>query len=122
MSKHHERGQHSFPAPEISLGDSSPEDPKRELERRFFVAEMDHHCPTIDLHGMDRETAIRELDQFIANNISEEHVRVVFGLGTGVLEKAVLDYLNRESRREGSELAGYRRSVREASCDIIFKK
>ncbi len=53
--------------------------------------------PKIDLHGLDRETARVEVNDFIKDNIKmkNEIVIIVHGIGTGILRKTVDETLRK---------------------------
>ncbi len=54
----------------------------------------------INLIGMDRDTAIVELERFLEEAFSSGHksVKVVHGLGKGILKRAVQEFLSRHPR------------------------
>lgn len=56
--------------------------------------------PCIDLHGLDRITAIIKTKEFIEDNIKLKNydLVVIHGKGTGILKKAVHEYLKTEKR------------------------
>lgn len=53
--------------------------------------------PKIDLHGLDRETARVEINDFIKDNIKlkNEIVVIIHGIGTGVLRKTTQETLRK---------------------------
>lgn len=54
----------------------------------------------IDLHGEDRKSAIIKLDEFLNDMIflKEPNVRIIHGVGEGILRKTVLNYLHNDQR------------------------
>lgn len=55
------------------------------------------NCPTIDLHGYDRDYARIVVNDFIRDNynIKEETIVIVHGNGTGILKKTVQETLRK---------------------------
>lgn len=51
---------------------------------------------TIDLHGMDRDSAIRRVEQFISDALlcGYDEVQVIHGHGAGILKEALHRYLS----------------------------
>ena len=47
--------------------------------------------PTIDLHGLDRDTARVKVNEFIKDNISmkKDIICIIHGVGTGILKNEV---------------------------------
>ena len=48
----------------------------------------------LDLHGLTVDEALSELDQFL-NQHSGEQILIIHGKGTGILKKAVRDFLKK---------------------------
>ncbi len=55
------------------------------------------NCPTIDLHGMDRDYARVVINDFIRDNytIKNETVVIIHGIGLGILRKTVQEVLRK---------------------------
>lgn len=55
------------------------------------------NCPTLDLHGMDRDYARILINDFIRDNynIRSEIVVIVHGIGTGIIRKTTQDTLKK---------------------------
>lgn len=73
---------------------------EKAFEDAVFAAELGtkpDDIPSVDLHGLDREDAIREVDAFIAHEAAQgsEVVKIIQGRGTGTLRNAVLSHLER---------------------------
>ena len=49
------------------------------------------NLPTIDLHGLDRDTARVKVNEFIKDNVSmkKDIICIVHGIGTGILKNEV---------------------------------
>lgn len=64
-----------------------------ELREVVFI----NNLPTIDLHGLDRDTARVKVNEFIKDNIKmkNEIICIVHGLGSGVIKKEVHETLKR---------------------------
>lgn len=52
-------------------------------------------CPTIDLHGMDRDYARIMINDFIRDNyqMKNETVIIIHGIGTGIIRKTTQEVL-----------------------------
>lgn len=59
-----------------------------------------YNIPELDLHGYDSLGGVAMLKNFIDNNlrIDNKKIIVVHGKGTGILKKAVHDYLKNDRR------------------------
>lgn len=59
-----------------------------------------YNIPELDLHGYDSLGGVAMLKNFIDNNlrIDNKKIIVVHGKGTGILKKAVHDYLKTDRR------------------------
>lgn len=53
------------------------------------------NLPTLDLHGLDRDLARIEINDFIRDNyqIKNKKVIIIHGIGTGILKKTTLKTL-----------------------------
>jgi len=65
-----------------------------EFEQTIFAAELGD-APSVDLHGLDRIDAIRELDAYIASEAARgtEAIEIIHGRGSGTLRQAVRAHL-----------------------------
>lgn len=54
----------------------------------------------IDLHGLDKETAIYKVKEFITDNIKlrKYDLIIIHGKGTGILKRSVHEYLKKDKR------------------------
>lgn len=79
------------------LEKAGKEKDKKEVRFSFRRKKEDYFRPEIKLIGKTKEEAIKELEQFIDRAILEGFttVRVIHGYGTGVLRKAVREFLDR---------------------------
>lgn len=55
------------------------------------------NCPTLDLHGMDRDYARILINDFIRDNfnIKKETVIIIHGIGTGIIRNTTQETLRR---------------------------
>lgn len=53
------------------------------------------HCPTLDLHGTDRDYALLLIKDFIKENIylKNKKIIIITGKGTGIIKENALNYL-----------------------------
>lgn len=67
---------------------------------RKIVDPFLYNVPELDLHGYDSLGGVAMLKNFIDNNIriDNKKIIVVHGKGTGILKKAVHDYLKTDRR------------------------
>ncbi len=58
--------------------------------------------PSVDLHGLDRITAIIKTREFITDNIKLKNYKIVVihGKGTGILKEEVHKFLKKDKRVE----------------------
>lgn len=63
-------------------------------------------CPTLDLHGFDRDYARIMINDFIMDCyiMKENKVVIIHGIGSGVLRKCTQDVLKRNSYVEDFKL------------------
>lgn len=105
------------------VGQVSPERTlEQELESRFSVALHDRTAEALDLHG--RETADVEgmvLD-FLSQNVDRDYVRIIYGKGTGQVERAVLGFLRRQMKKPNRLFEDFREDERTASCVVLMKR
>ncbi len=78
------------------------------------------NLPSIDLHGLDRITAIIQVREFLEDyyKLGYERVVIIHGIGTGVLRKAVSDYLAHEKH-----VLDYKVDFMNPGCTVVtFKR
>ena len=68
-----------------------------------------YYYETIDLHGLDALTALIKVNEFINDNIKLKKycIIIVHGKGSGILKKAVHEYLRKDKRVEKYEIDIY---------------
>ncbi|MEK7451875.1 MAG: Smr/MutS family protein, partial [Patescibacteria group bacterium] len=76
-------------------GVPSVESPASLAESKIFGAELSGLAPTVDLHGLDSEAGIHELDLFLHSAFmrGEDVVKIIHGRGTGKMREAVHTFL-----------------------------
>ncbi len=64
-------------------------------ETKIFVAEIRKKIPELDLHGLFPDEINNRIDLFLYENCQkqEESVKIIFGIGKGVLRKEALSFL-----------------------------
>jgi len=64
-------------------------------EASIFAAELGGETPELDLHGMNVDDAIREIDRYINHEAlaGTEVVKIIHGRGTGKLRAEIHKYL-----------------------------
>lgn len=67
-------------------------------ESKIFGAELSGHAPSIDLHGLDTQSGIHELDTFLhaAFIHGDDVVKIIHGRGTGKMREAVHEFLAKQ--------------------------
>lgn len=75
------------------------EDIPNTSESKLFAAEFGGYASEIDLHGMDPQSAMHELDVFLhaAYAHGDDVVKVIHGRGTGIMREAVKKFLRDQS-------------------------
>lgn len=55
------------------------------------------HLPSIDLHGLDRDTARMYINDFIQDNLKlkQEFIVIIHGIGSGILRKETSETLKK---------------------------
>lgn len=56
-----------------------------------------NHCPTLDLHGMDRDYARILINDFVRDNyeMKNETIIIIHGIGTGIIRKTTQETLRK---------------------------
>lgn len=69
-------------------------------EMTAFAAELNEDVPQVDLHGQTVDQAVHALDQALNHAFmhGDEALRVLHGRGSGVLRKAVHDFLRQQTQ------------------------
>lgn len=86
---------------------SQPLTTQRELE----IATFNKQLPSIDFHGLTREDVKFEVDRFLEDN-PDSIVRIIYGRGKGVMENAVIQYLEQLQKKKNSPILGFRTEMR----------
>lgn len=62
-----------------------------------MLRNMEHNLPTLDLHGEDRIHAVMLVEEFLNDQYSlhNEYLRIVHGIGSGILRREVTAYLKK---------------------------
>ena len=63
-------------------------------------------CPSLDLHGFDRDYARIKINEFIQDNfvMKNEFIVIVHGVGSGILKQETLDTLKKNKKVEEYQL------------------
>lgn len=84
-------------------------------ESKIFGAELSGNAPSIDLHGLDIDAGLHDLDTFMHSAFmrGDDVIKVIHGRGTGKMREAVQTFLSEqqiaESFRDGhnpAEISG----------------
>lgn len=83
-----------------------------ELKEVIFI----NNLPSIDLHGLDRDTARVKVLEFINDNkiIKNEIICIVHGVGSGVIKQEVHNTLNKSK-----EVIDYKLFYNNIGCTIV---
>lgn len=84
----------------------------------FFAAEIDSHIAVIDLHEFTTiPEALEQLEKqlFLLFNKGEKYVRVVHGIGAGILGSAV-----HETLKKNPLVKNWKESEYGGSCIVVF--
>lgn len=83
-----------------------------ELKEVIFV----NNLPSIDLHGLDRDTARVKVLEFIKDNkiMKNEIICIVHGIGSGVIKNEVHNTLKRHK-----EVIEYKLFYNNTGCTIV---
>ncbi len=62
-------------------------------DSRIFAAQLRQDLPTLDLHGLYPAEALDKLEIFLYNAFQkkESAAKIIYGIGTGRLQKAILE-------------------------------
>ena len=80
-------------------------------ESKIFGAELSGNAPSIDLHGLDTEAGIHDLETFLHGAFmrGDDVIKVIHGRGTGKMREAVQAFLSTqeivETFRDGRSTA-----------------
>ena len=83
---------------------------------------MDTHLPKLDLHGMEKLDVTREIDLFLLGQQNSYSIRIVFGLGRGILERAVTQYLKQLKEKKDGPVLAWKKENSGISCVVLLKK
>ena len=92
---------------------------EREIEILLYAAELNQHCPKKDFYAFKAGDVAPVLHKFLTDQqVNQECVRVVFGVGKGVVRGVVLEELER-LQAEGL-IRGFKIESKGVSCVIVF--
>lgn len=102
---------------------AKPADSIQTNESKLFAAEFGGYASEIDLHGMDPQSAMHELDIFLhaAYVHGDDVVKVIHGRGTGKMRETVKKFLRDQSIVETSRDA-YHMSESSGVTYVVLKK
>lgn len=71
-------------------------------ESKIFGAELSGNAPSVDLHGLDTDAGIHDLDTFMHSAFmrGEDVIKVIHGRGTGKMREAVHAFLSMQEMVE----------------------
>lgn len=102
---------------QVNVAAAELRQPNRQTGRQARVVQSDHiqtsrrltFSPEIKLLGQTADEALVNLDQYLDDAVlaSAASVRIVHGKGSGVLRKAVADFLRKDRRIQSFQLAPY---------------
>lgn len=74
------------------------------------------NLPTIDLHGLDRDSARVAINDFINDNLKmkNEIILIIHGIGSGILRQTTFETLKRNKNVEDFKSANFNRG-----CTIV---
>jgi dsDNA-specific endonuclease/ATPase MutS2 len=66
-------------------------------EAKLFAAQLRTDMPTVDLHGLYPDDALQKLELFLFEYVTarEDVLKIVYGIGTGVLKKRIIECLHK---------------------------
>ncbi|MBT4120980.1 MAG: Smr/MutS family protein [Candidatus Magasanikbacteria bacterium] len=66
-------------------------------QAKIFAAEIGADIPVLDLHGLYPSEALEQVEPFVfaMHKDKQDTGRIIYGGGTGVLRKEVLNYLQK---------------------------
>ena len=67
----------------------------RNIDNPFLI-----NLPSIDLHGLDRITAVIKTKEFINDSVKTKtyDIIVIHGRGSGILKRTIHEYLSKDKR------------------------
>ncbi|OGL63343.1 hypothetical protein A3C09_03695 [Candidatus Uhrbacteria bacterium RIFCSPHIGHO2_02_FULL_47_44] len=73
--------------------------PESIAESKIFGAELSGNAPSIDLHGLDTDAGVHDLDIFLHSAFmrGEDVIKVIHGRGTGKMREAVHAFLSKQN-------------------------
>lgn len=109
---------------EAGMGGEPPteETPVDWRETAYLAAELGS-VPELDLHARSVSDAIRDLEQFLHQelNAGSEAVRIIYGVGEGRLRSATLKWLEAQQASHNL-IALYRPSAKTASVVVVLER
>ncbi|MBI2550728.1 Smr/MutS family protein [Candidatus Uhrbacteria bacterium] len=103
------------------LEQTTEETSEQKTERELTLGMMDSSLPLIDLHGYTRDSVAHELDAFFGVQKEGTCVRVMYGVGKGILKEEVNAYLKNELTKPNSPVTAYRTDLVTASVVVLMK-
>ncbi len=78
-----------------------------------------NNFPKLDLHGMDRDSAVIYIKEFINDNLilKNDVFIIVHGIGGGILKKATHDYL-----KTNKDVLSFKLNYFNSGCTIVKLK
>ena len=94
---------------ELRAATRKEEDPSHTYQGHMKAAKARTVKNEISLRGMTADEAQEELSKFLddASLANLQEIKIIHGLGTGVLKKMVHDYLKKDHRVKEQRLGGY---------------
>lgn len=91
---------------------------EQDAESAIFAAELGG-APSIDLHGMDRPVALRELEAFFHVELMKgtAAIKIIHGRGNQILRAAVTEWLKRSDQQPF--IAKFRASQNPSEQDAV---
>ena len=92
---------------------------EREIETLLYAAELNQDCPKKDFHAIRARDVAPVLHNFLTEQqVDQEYVRIVFGVGEGVVRGIVVKELER-FRKQGF-IRGFKIEGNGAACVVVF--
>lgn len=72
---------------------------KNFAESKIFGAELSGNAPSIDLHGLDTDAGLHDLETFMHSAFmrGDDVIKVIHGRGTGKMREAVHVFLSKQN-------------------------